>query len=75
MSSISLAKLTEKLKDAPDSIIEKIGKYADALMNEKQNFVLSEDQKKHLLRQNDVSLDECKDADEVYEQLKKKYEL
>jgi hypothetical protein len=76
MSAITLESLNEKLKYAPSSILEKIWGYADALLeNNELTFKLSEEQKKHLLKQNDVPLDQCIDAEEVYRQLKKKYEL
>jgi hypothetical protein len=76
MKSITLDDLTEKLKYAPNSILEKIWGYADALLENKElTFKLSEEQKQHLLKQNQVPLEQCMDADEVYKQLKKKYEL
>lgn len=76
MSAITLESLTEKLKYVPDSILEKIWGYADALLENKElTFTLSEEQKTHLLKQNEVPLDQCIDAEEVYQQLKNKYEL
>jgi len=76
MNAITLASLTEKLKYAPSSVLEKIWDYADGLLENKElSFSLSEEQKKHLLKQNDVSLDQCIDAEEVYQFLKKKHEL
>ena len=41
----------------------------------KFSLTLSEEQKAHLLKQNDVPLDQCMDAEEVYQQVKQKYEL
>jgi len=56
--------------------LEKIWGYADALLENKElNFTLSEEQKKHLLKQNDVPLDQCIDAEDVYQQLKQKHGL
>jgi hypothetical protein len=76
MSAITLESLNEKLKYAPSSILEKIWGYADALLENKElTFTLSEEQKKQLLKQNDVPLDQCIDAEDVYQQLKQKYEL
>ncbi len=43
--------------------------------NEVSEFVLSEKQKTILLEQNDVSIDDCVDAEEFYNVLKNKYEL
>jgi len=76
MSAITLESLTEKLKYAPNSILEKIWGYADALLENKELiFTLSEEQKKHLLKQNDVPLDQCVEAEKVYQLLKQKHEL
>ena len=76
MSAITLESLNEKLKYAPSSILEKIWGYADALLENKElTFTLSEEQKKQLLKQNDVPLNQCIDAEDVYQQLKQKYEL
>jgi hypothetical protein len=43
--------------------------------NTSSDFELSEEQKQMLLSQNEVPLDQCQDAETVYEILKKKYEL
>lgn len=76
MSTITLETLNEKLKNAPNSILEKIWGYADALLENKElNFSLSEEQKKQLLKQNDVPFDQCIDAEELYLQLKHKHGL
>lgn len=76
MSAITLESLNEKLKNAPSVVLEKIWGYADALLENKElTFTLSEEQKKQLLEQNDVPIDQCIDAEEVYQQLKQKYEL
>lgn len=42
---------------------------------EEIDFKLTEEQKQQLLKQNEVSLEQCMDANEVYHQLKKKYDL
>jgi hypothetical protein len=76
MKAITLDELTEKLKYAPNSILEKIWGYAYALLeNNELTFKLSEEQKQHLLKQNQIPLEQFMDADEVYKQLKKKYKL
>ena len=76
MSTITLESLTEKLKYAPNSILEKIWGYADALLENKElTFTLSEEQKKHLLKQNEVPLEECIDAEDAYVELKQKHGL
>ena len=43
--------------------------------NDVSDFVLSEKQKSILTEQNDISVDDCIDAEEFYNILKKKYEL
>lgn len=77
MSSITLKELTKKLQYASPAILERILGYADALLeNTKgQDFSLTKEQKEHLIDQNKVPLEDCTDAEEVYQQLKKKYEL
>lgn len=76
MGTVTIDSLSEKLKNAPSSVLEKIWGYADALLENKEVTVtLSEKQKKHLLKQNDVPIDQCIEAEDVYQQLKQKYEL
>lgn len=76
MGTVTIDSLSEKLKNAPNSVLEKIWGYADALLENKElTFTLSEEQKEHLLKQNDVPLNQCIEADDVYLQIKKKYEL
>lgn len=76
METVTLATLTEKLKYAPHSVLEKIWGYADALLENKElHFALSEAQKQQLVKQNKTSIEQCIDAEAVYQQLKQKYEL
>lgn len=76
MNTITIEDLTEKLKYAPSSILEKIWGYADALLeNRELSFTFSDEQKKILLDQENISLDECTDAEDFYKELKEKYEL
>ena len=76
MNAITLEDLTQKLQNAPASILEKIWGYADALLeNRELAFTLSNEQKKILTDQDNVSLEECTDADDFYKELKEKYEL
>lgn len=76
MNIVTLENLTEKLKDAPSPILEKIWEYADALLEKSSsNFLLSDEQKKHLKKQNNVSIEDCTDAHAVYKQLVEKHEL
>lgn len=77
MSTITLKDLTKRLQYASPKILERIFGYADALLEntKEQGFVLSEEQKEQLLKQNQVPLEDCIGAKDVYQQLKKKYEL
>ena len=76
MSTITLEDLTQKLQNAPASILEKIWGYADALLeNRELAFTLSNEQKKILTDQDNISLEECTDAEDFYKELKEKYEL
>lgn len=76
MNAVTLENLTEKLKNAPSSVLEKLWSYADILLENKgDSFELSEEQKDFLLKQNGVPLEDCRDAEEVYHELLKKYEL
>lgn len=77
METISIDLLTRKLKNAPQSVLERVIGYADALLEsqEKESFVLSDEQKNTLLKQNNVPLEDCTEAHLVYENLKNKYGL
>ena len=76
MSTITLEDLTQKLQNAPASILEKIWGYADALLeNSELAFTLSNEQKKILTDQDNISLEECTDAEDFYKELTEKYEL
>ena len=76
MNAITLEDLTQKLQNAPTSILEKIWGYADALLeNRELAFTLSNEQKKILTDQDNVSLEDCTDAEDFYKELKQKYEL
>ncbi|QBN17606.1 hypothetical protein [Flavobacterium nackdongense] len=77
METLSIDILTKKLKNAPQSVLERVIGYADALLEsqEDHSFVLSDDQKKILLKQNNVPLEDCTEAHLVYENLKNKYGL
>ena len=64
------------MKYAPTSILEKIWGYADALLeNSEIVFTLSDKQKKILTEQNNISLNDCTDAEDFYQELKEKYDI
>ena len=77
METKSIDLLNIKLKNAPQSVLERVIAYVDALLEsqEKESFVLSDDQKRALLKQNNVPLEDCTKAQLVYENLKNKYGL
>ena len=78
METLTLKLLTEKLKDAPQSVLERVMGYVDALIEPvetKKNYTLSKKQQEILDCQvtSDKSL--YTDADKLYADLKSKYEL
>lgn len=78
METLTLKLLTEKLKDAPQSVLERVMGYVDALIEPtetKKNYSLSKKQQEILDSQvtSDKSL--YTDADKLYADLKSKYEL
>lgn len=78
METLTLKLLTEKLKDAPQSVLERVMGYVDALIEPaetKKNYTLSKKQQEILDSQvtSDKSL--YTDADKLYADLKSKYEL
>ena len=77
MNNITLDILTKKLQTASPSVLDRILGYTDALLDSqvKDSFVLSDDQKKILLKQNNVPIEDCTEAHLVYENLKNKYAL
>jgi hypothetical protein len=75
MSTITLADITEKLKYAPSSVLERILGYADGILENNHEFFLSEIQKEHIRRQSEVPLENCIDANDVFNQLKKAHDL
>jgi hypothetical protein len=76
MNSITYNSLTDKLKNVPQSILERVSGYVDALLDSDiQGFILSEEQKRILDGQENLPLNQFTDADEIYDQLKSKHGL
>ncbi|OAQ37977.1 hypothetical protein A5893_16550 [Pedobacter psychrophilus] len=73
MDSITYNSLTDKLKNAPQNVLERVSGYVDALLDsDVQDYVLSEDQKRILDSQENLALNQFTDAHEIYDQLKSK---
>ncbi|WP_339888446.1 hypothetical protein [uncultured Flavobacterium sp.] len=78
METVSLDTLTKKLKNAPQSVIERVIGYVDAIMEknpESKPYILNEEQQKILNEQVNLDIKEYSKAEKVYENLKDKYEL
>lgn len=75
MNTLTLDTLNQKLKNAPDFILERVLGYADALLDAKKSFTLSDKQKEILLSQENLRDEDCTDAYQVYDDLKRKHGL
>lgn len=78
MDSLILEMLNKKLKDAPQSVLERVMGYVDALIEPeetKKNYTLSEEQQKILDSQVNEDKSHYAKADKLYADLKSKYEL
>ena len=76
MEAITLEDLTQKLQDAPTSILEKIWDYADALLENKElTFTLSDKQKIILDERLKADKKDFTPAREALNKLRQKYEL
>ena len=78
METISIALLTKKLKNAPQSVLERVNGYVDALVEPTTNskpYNLSAAQQKILDSQLNSDKTAYTDAETLYTDLKNKYEL
>lgn len=78
METISLDTLTKKLKNAPQSVIERVIGYVDAIMEnskETKSYLLTEEQQNILNEQVGLNMKEYTEASKVYSKLKDKHEL
>jgi succinate dehydrogenase/fumarate reductase flavoprotein subunit len=78
METISLDLLTRKLKNAPQSVLERVIGYVDALVEPATNtkpYNLSKEQQQILDSQLGSDKSTYTDADKLYTDLKNKYEL
>lgn len=78
METLTLKLLTDKLKDAPQSVLERVMGYVDALIEPSENKVtykLSNKQQQILDSQVNEDKSNYVDADKLYSDLKSKYEL
>lgn len=78
METISLDLLTRKLKNAPQSVLERVIGYVDALIEPATNtkpYSLSKEQQQILDSQLNSDKATYTNAETLYSDLKKKYEL
>ena len=76
MNNITLEALNEKLKNAPQSILERVLGYVDALVDPKNKpYQLSKEQQQILDDQLNADKSNYKEAGKVYDELKEKYGL
>jgi hypothetical protein len=75
MKAISLDDLTEKLKDTPQSILERVLGYVDALTEPNKPYKLTKEQQQILDEQLNADKSNYKEAGKVYDELKEKYGL
>ena len=78
METVLLDTLTKKLKNAPQSVIERVIGYVDAIMEnskETKSYLLTEEQQNILNEQVGLNMKEYTEASKVYSNLKDKHEL
>jgi hypothetical protein len=78
METTSIDLLTRKLKNAPQSVLERVIGYVDALVEPLSNtkpFALSNEQQEILDSQLNSDKATYTDAEKIYTDLKNKYEL
>lgn len=78
METTSIDLLTKKLKNAPQSILERVMGYIDALVESEKNskpYELSKEQQQVLDSQLSSDKSTYTEAEMLFEDLKKKYEL
>jgi len=78
METVSIDTITKKLKNAPQSVIERVIGYVDAIMEnpkETKSYSLTEEQQNLLNEQVGLDIKEYTEASKVYSNLKDKHEL
>ncbi|SHH22723.1 hypothetical protein SAMN05444372_1342 [Flavobacterium micromati] len=78
METTSIALLVQKLKNAPQSVLERVIGYVDALVEPTTNskpYILSKKQQQILDNQLNSDKTNYTDAETLYTDLKSKYEL
>lgn len=78
METVLLDTLTKKLKNAPQSVIERVIGYVDAIMEnskETKSYLITEEQQNILNEQVGLNMKEYTEASKVYSNLKDKHEL
>jgi succinate dehydrogenase/fumarate reductase flavoprotein subunit len=78
METISIDLLNKKLKNAPQSVLERVMGYIDALVESEKNskpYELSKEQQQALDSQLNSDKSTYTEAETLFEDLKKKYEF
>ena len=75
METISIDLLTRKLKNAPQSVLERVIGYIDALVEPAKSYDLSKEQQQVLDSQLNSDKSSYIDAEQLYDNLKNKYKL
>ena len=76
MQTITLDLLTKKLKDAPQSVLERVFDYAEALIEPTSKpYSLTKEQQEQLVSQINSDKSDYVEAETLYSDLKSKYEL
>ena len=79
MDALTLDLLTKKLQNAPQSVLERVIGYVDALIESssanKKKYTLSDEQQQILDSQIDSDKSKYTDAETLFTDLKSKYEL
>jgi len=75
MESLTLDNLTKKLQTAPQSVLERVSGYVDALLDNNHNYKLTDEQQRILDSQINSDKSTYIKADDLYNNLKSKYGL
>ncbi len=76
MNTQTLNLISKKLQDAPQDILDRVSEYVDALIQpEKKPYLLTSEQQNILDFQTNINKSTYINADELYKDLRNKYDL
>lgn len=76
MESVTLKNIQHLLKDAPESVLEKVLGYIEAILKDESNtFTLSEEQKESLQKIKKRSYEQHTEIDTFLNEMKSKYDI